>query len=176
MKRPNKLRQSSLLLLLFITCSMSHAWSLSSMLYSETTDASSDETNKSPPPPPSKPTKKKKKKKILTNSRDLEASITASSWSTSIYSPLCETWAYLDAAPSTSTTSKNVYQDWKLKYLDTLISSSSIEELTEYEEVLSLALEVASTSYVSTTNKEFLDSVGEEGVEVGQVLVVYRNQ
>ena len=61
--------------------------------------------------------------------RRLEAAILAHNWPTTASSPLCEAFAYIDSAPtSSSASSKSLYQSWKRRYFETLTGASTSVE------------------------------------------------
>ena len=95
--------------------------------------------------------------------RDIEIAVKAHTWPTTIFSPLCEAWSYLDADESVSTSNTNSSSSkidingsdslaWR--YLDTLVGRGGVPSLDSwvdgsndewtYQNSTALALEIAS--------------------------------
>lgn len=67
--------------------------------------------------------------------RDVETSVKAYSWPSTIFSPFCEAWAYFDAGESRSKQSSNNTDDnnsFSWKYLDALVELGGIESLDNW--------------------------------------------
>ncbi len=77
--------------------------------------------------------------------RDVETSVKAYSWPSTIFSPLCETWAYFESE-------RNDNNSLSWKYLDTLVERGGVDALDnwidqsfwEFENSTALAMEIAS--------------------------------
>ena len=63
--------------------------------------------------------------------RDVETSVKAYSWPSTIFSPLCEAWAYFEASIGTKSTERNDNPlSWK--YLDKLVERGGVEALNNW--------------------------------------------
>ena len=101
--------------------------------------------------------------------RDVEASVKAYSWPSTIFSPLCEAWAYFEASIGTKSTDRNDNSlSWK--YLDALVERGGVEALNNwiddqstvkslwtFDNSTALAIEIASQITQSNEIRNTLD-------------------
>jgi hypothetical protein len=64
--------------------------------------------------------------------RDVEASVKAYSWPSTIFSPLCEAWAYFDSSTGNAKSRKSNYNSLSWKYLDALVERGGVESLNNW--------------------------------------------
>ena len=102
--------------------------------------------------------------------RDVETSVKANAWPSTIFSPLCEAWAYFESSiEDTKATRNSIALSWM--YLDALVERGGVESLDHwidsqskdgqsrftYDNSTELALEIASQMLHSNESTQTLD-------------------
>jgi len=103
--------------------------------------------------------------------RDVEASVKAYSWPSTIFSPLCEAWAYFESSIGNDVRQSNDNYSLSWKYLDALVERGGVESLNNwiddqskekhsiwtFDNSTTLAIEIASLITQSNETSHALD-------------------